>query len=965
MISGGTFKNTCLFIFSGTCEVAAITKDIISDCNGDYSWNNEDHNRYYPGWSSYKREENYNKSEEIAPWSYRTSKELRTYPYIALIKSYSGGGYAMEINTTSNETIRYLQSQNWIDRYTRAVFIEMSLYNVPTNLFVSVSLVTEFLSTNSIVQVHDIKVAQLHRPQDLVNLSVLACELVTMVFLVCFIYRECKKTYKLRKKYFNNPWNWLEITIITLVIVSCVILILREVEKSISFDCAKPTNVEDSKLSFINISPAAALEELYICCLGFLVFFSNLKLLKLTRFSHRIVVLSKTLSLAAPSLLSFFVVFLCTYLGYASVYYLTIGPLSKDYHSFITTLETLFSTLLGGFDFDVMVRQVTFIGPFFFCTFMIFVVMILMNIFLAIIMDSITEARNDETLENEDVQLLKFALSKISKKLGIQFDLPHSKNNESYADDDQITSQLESTKRKSFVPLHAEKQVSKAHVPDIHIDSFENIFPEDNKIETTPSSSSSFSLSSSFNENRHFRIAPVSVDMTSSKNNNIKDPQIPLSRSRVNLDIGFDIVSSSSESLSLPNSPYSLRKLPKLEKEINNKLCSADENLRKLDYLEERSSRVSLSTPSTPTLGSQTNGSDLRRQALSKSFKETLKNVKNTDEVQSSKSSDKSVFDSEKGISMLLPNPPVVCINNKEWIGPLSTPQIGSITIDKAKTAPNSPYSRRRDCSERNFVQSLNTSLASLSHPRSSSSPVYGSSSNISKSSLNLSSAVKDENSKTNHNSISNINLKSMSKSLVDLQSKSYDNNLGLSTFERSLRTHSPQVSPYLQRKTLDVNFGSTYSINAIGRYSVPNSPVQARRELQEAPSSSNTPEVNIQLTSLGSSYELENDDMFKDCIDIHSEGQNIDASIKTYSGKKPTKDVKASNTDSPIWKKLETMVKLCVIVFLDELVLDTIVEELLRKGTRNYIKNDNNNNKENKNKDKGKTRQRSKQPIN
>lgn len=51
-----------------------------------------------------------------------------------------------------------LQQQNWIDVRTRAVFIEFSLYNANVNLFASVTLLVEYLSTGGAVPSFNIKV---------------------------------------------------------------------------------------------------------------------------------------------------------------------------------------------------------------------------------------------------------------------------------------------------------------------------------------------------------------------------------------------------------------------------------------------------------------------------------------------------------------------------------------------------------------------------------------------------------------------------------------------------------------------------------------------------------------------------------------------------------------------------------------------------------------------------------------
>ena len=51
---------------------------------------------------------------------------------------YDGGGYVMELSQERQETearIQYLFDNLWIDRATRAVFIDFTVYNANINLF--------------------------------------------------------------------------------------------------------------------------------------------------------------------------------------------------------------------------------------------------------------------------------------------------------------------------------------------------------------------------------------------------------------------------------------------------------------------------------------------------------------------------------------------------------------------------------------------------------------------------------------------------------------------------------------------------------------------------------------------------------------------------------------------------------------------------------------------------------------
>lgn len=74
-------------------------------------------------------------------WVYRTKKELDGSTHQGLMNSYGGGGFAVELSSNKEETLIMLQDlfdNLWIDRGTRAVFFDLTIYNANINLFCQV-----------------------------------------------------------------------------------------------------------------------------------------------------------------------------------------------------------------------------------------------------------------------------------------------------------------------------------------------------------------------------------------------------------------------------------------------------------------------------------------------------------------------------------------------------------------------------------------------------------------------------------------------------------------------------------------------------------------------------------------------------------------------------------------------------------------------------------------------------------
>jgi hypothetical protein len=132
-------------------DLCHVQNEITSTCLYDYSLSNEEKHSYQPGWLN----------ETIGKYSssirqsfvYKSSAELDTYTYVGDHGSYNGGGYVYEFRGVLSDlqsNLSQLHELGWVDNQTRAVIIQLSLYNPNVQLFTSVTFLIEFLSTGGI-----------------------------------------------------------------------------------------------------------------------------------------------------------------------------------------------------------------------------------------------------------------------------------------------------------------------------------------------------------------------------------------------------------------------------------------------------------------------------------------------------------------------------------------------------------------------------------------------------------------------------------------------------------------------------------------------------------------------------------------------------------------------------------------------------------------------------------------------
>ena len=126
---------------------------IISECVGDYSLFNEENESYQPGWTNDTTLNGQYSSSILKAFQYQLSKNIDTYIYVGEHGTYSGNGYVYDFrgslsNLQSN--ISSLHELEWIDENTRAIIIQLTLYNPNVQLFTSVTLLAEFFTTGGV-----------------------------------------------------------------------------------------------------------------------------------------------------------------------------------------------------------------------------------------------------------------------------------------------------------------------------------------------------------------------------------------------------------------------------------------------------------------------------------------------------------------------------------------------------------------------------------------------------------------------------------------------------------------------------------------------------------------------------------------------------------------------------------------------------------------------------------------------
>ena len=397
-----------------TCRVASIVRPISGKCNGDYSSSNEDYQSWYPGWTFSSDNTSYSQSIENA-FIYQSGSELQSYRYSGIMNNYDNGGYVYEFRgrlNEMNENLTELHQLSWIDSSTRAIIIEITLYNPNVQLFTSVIFLIEFLSTGGVFPQSKIQPIDYHNEfQDFSSLINVIFGIIFILFIIYFTLFEIYSLIDQKAKYLFSFWNLIQWSILICSWTGLGIYIWRSHQGSHLDSLFKETN----GYKFINIQQAVYLDETLMILFGYCYFFSTLKYLYFFRFNSRFSQFGQTLQYIKQDLFWFTCNFILIFISFLSLFYSKLATYSDVYR----TIQMLFQMLLLKYNTRGLYQADSFLGPFTFTLFIFIIVFICFTMFSSIIMHGFRHVRyQNKRRSNQDEDFLLFMFKKMKRTLG-------------------------------------------------------------------------------------------------------------------------------------------------------------------------------------------------------------------------------------------------------------------------------------------------------------------------------------------------------------------------------------------------------------------------------------------------------------------------------------------------------------------------------------------------------------------
>ncbi|XP_031338128.1 polycystic kidney disease 2-like 2 protein [Photinus pyralis] len=361
-----------------TCDSNAILERITKWCYGSFSSGNEDRTV-----SEKNRRKVY-------------SSSTGGLSYYGSVSSYHTGGFIIKLLSGNSKNYTHIILQDlrkdlWIDRGTRALFLEFTVYNANVNLFCIAKVVFEMAPTGGVIPSTMFRSVKLIHFLRLMDFVVATCQVLVAVYLGFLGFLTSKEYKLMENKYFLNPWSYINL----FMILTALGMYSSALARMLLFNFAsKKLHSTDN---YVNLESASLAQVIQDGFAGGLIFFVYMKLFKYLRVSKIMGQLNLTFTKCLPEIISFGLIFAIIFAAFGIFAHLAFGNKIAEYHNVGVSMFTLMRTVLGDFDYAQLQAANQYVAPVFYLVYVFVIIIIILNMFLALINDTYADV-NTQTL---------------------------------------------------------------------------------------------------------------------------------------------------------------------------------------------------------------------------------------------------------------------------------------------------------------------------------------------------------------------------------------------------------------------------------------------------------------------------------------------------------------------------------------------------------------------------------------
>ena len=350
-------------------------------------------------------------------WQFFGALDIDGFPFFGHFSVYGGGGYTAPFKDdvlSSFKVSASLANYHWIDRYSRGVFIEFSVYSPDTNIFATSFMLFEIHPLGALLTQSGVKTFSIYRTHGKNSNAILAGEVIVLLYLFYIIYREIREMISKKWKYFKSVFNWVDVCIIFFTFAGGVLWVARWYQEDKVLLAYK-----ENRDKYHSFPYAATANELFIYIVGLIVYLVTMRMMRVINIFPVVVMFLGVLKSSRGKLLAFLLPFMVLFLAFVQLAYLIFNT-NPYFSSFIRTFVSLFLANLGAPLYYEMKDASAIAGPLFYVGFSLFTVMVFLNLLISIINDAIADETGNFAASANDLEFVEFIFSKINSLIRIE-----------------------------------------------------------------------------------------------------------------------------------------------------------------------------------------------------------------------------------------------------------------------------------------------------------------------------------------------------------------------------------------------------------------------------------------------------------------------------------------------------------------------------------------------------------------
>ncbi|KAM7146058.1 polycystin-1-like isoform 4-T5 [Macrochelys suwanniensis] len=316
----------------------------------------------------------------------------------------------------AQRTLADLQASNWLNKRTRAMFLEFTQYNVDVNLYVAVMLLLELPTVGPAVPSILILPYQMLRLGTGLDLP-LALVISLFIFSVAFLLPELWRLSQEGASCLGQSRCWLQLL---LALLSIAVGALHFAH--IWLADVRLEHYWGHRQAFTSFYEVAVLARMEVCLSALLLTVTTLKIVRQLRFVRRWSAFGKTFQHALGELAAATLLFLLLLLVYAQCGYLAFSATVEEFRTFRCAVYVLLSALHGKVAFLSVIQEFPTLGTAYVLSFTVSLFCVGSRFLCAVILHSYRTVQAEvyrPAIEPQDYEMIEFFVKRFKLWMGL------------------------------------------------------------------------------------------------------------------------------------------------------------------------------------------------------------------------------------------------------------------------------------------------------------------------------------------------------------------------------------------------------------------------------------------------------------------------------------------------------------------------------------------------------------------